>query len=84
MVFMHVLSQKHKNPKEMSSPKRKAYFKSFLKLWNKRKLPQVKDQLNGNLIHTQDFCYFFTWSHHSYIYNMYKYWSFNLYHKTVC
>lgn len=66
MDFMYILSQKHKNPKEMSSPKRKAYFKSFLKLWNKRKLPQVKDRLNGNLIHIQDFCYFFTWSHHSY------------------
>lgn len=53
MDFMYILSQKHKNPKEMSSPKRKAYFKSFLKLWNKRKLPQVKDRLlNGNLIDT--------------------------------
>ncbi|XP_061176584.1 uncharacterized protein LOC133185414 [Saccostrea echinata] len=32
--------EKHKNPKEMSSPKRKAYFKTFMKLWNKRKLSQ--------------------------------------------
>ena len=37
----HFFFQKSKNPKDMTSPKRKAYFKTFLKLWNKKKLPQV-------------------------------------------
>ncbi|CAC5378159.1 unnamed protein product [Mytilus coruscus] len=31
--------EKHKCTKKMSSPKLKAYFKDFMKLWNKRKLP---------------------------------------------
>ncbi|XP_063403219.1 uncharacterized protein LOC134687134 isoform X1 [Mytilus trossulus] len=31
--------EKHKCTKNMTSPKLKAYFKDFMKLWNKRKLP---------------------------------------------
>lgn len=31
--------EKHKKTKKMSSPKMKTYFKEFMKLWNKRKLP---------------------------------------------
>ncbi|KAK3106995.1 hypothetical protein FSP39_004612 [Pinctada imbricata] len=36
---MWLEEEKNKVPKEMSSPKKKAYFKSFIKLWNKKKLP---------------------------------------------
>ncbi|XP_069129195.1 uncharacterized protein [Argopecten irradians] len=32
--------EKHKIYHQISSPKKKAYFKTFMKLWNKRKLPQ--------------------------------------------
>lgn len=48
--------QQKKEVKNLSSPKRKTYFKMFVRLWNKRHLPAVSQQMSSEIVTLKIYC----------------------------